>query len=120
MTVEVSGMDWALKFPVTVVVIAKKKERCQHGLRGRVLTPKQTNHHLRREPKMTTNEVIGNLENKAFHGSAWNQKKLTAAEQVIIETEWTDYLLKLVGLGNTHILKNFRYRLVMEDTGEED
>ena len=69
---------------------------------------------------MTTNEVIGNLENKDFHrSSAWHQK-LTAAEQVIIETEWTDYLLNLVGLGNTRILKNFRYRLVMEDTGEED
>jgi len=69
---------------------------------------------------MTTSEVIGSLEIKAFHGSVWNQKKLTAPEQVIIETEWTDYLLNLVGLGNTRILKNFRYRLVMDDTGEED
>jgi hypothetical protein len=69
---------------------------------------------------MTTNEVISNLENKAFHGSASWHQKLAAAEQVIIETEWTDYLLNLVGLGNTRILKNFRYRLVMEDVGEED
>jgi hypothetical protein len=58
---------------------------------------------------MTTNEVISNLENKAFHSStAWHQK-LRAAEQIIIENEWTDYLLNLVGLGNTHVLKNFRY-----------
>ena len=70
---------------------------------------------------MITNEVIGNLENKDFHrSSAWHQKKLTAPKQVVIETEWTDYLLNLVGLGNTRILKSFRYRLVMDDTGEED
>jgi hypothetical protein len=48
------------------------------------LTPKQTN-HFRREPKMTTAEIIGNLENKAFHGSAASfHEKLTATEQIII------------------------------------
>jgi hypothetical protein len=69
---------------------------------------------------MTTNEVISNLENKAFHSSTSSHQKLRAAEQIIIENEWTDYLLNLVGLANTRILKNFRYLLVMEDTGEED
>jgi hypothetical protein len=69
---------------------------------------------------MTANEVIGNLENKAFPSSTSSHQKLRAAEQIIIENEWTDYLLNLVGLGNTRILKNFRYLLVTEDTGEED
>jgi len=70
---------------------------------------------------MITNEAISNLENKAFHSSTSSHQKLRAAEQmIIIENEWTNYLLNLVGLGNTHILKNFRYLLVMEDTGEED
>jgi hypothetical protein len=64
---------------------------------------------------MTTNEVISNLKNKAFH----TPKKLTGVEQLNLENEWTNYLLNLVGLGNTHILKNFRYWLVMEDTDEE-
>lgn len=69
---------------------------------------------------MTTNEVISSLENKAFPSSTSSHQKLRSAEQIIIENEWTDYLLNLVGLANTRILKNFRYLLVMGDTGEED
>ena len=58
---------------------------------------------------MITNEAISNLENKAFHSSTSSHQKLRAAEQIIIETKWTDYFLNLVGLANTHVLKNFRY-----------
>ena len=63
---------------------------------------------------MTTFEVIANLENKAFHGSAWNQKKLTVAEQVIIENRWTDYLQNLIDFGNNYYLKNFSLKLELE------
>jgi hypothetical protein len=42
-------------------------------------------------------------------------KNLTSAEQVVLECEWTDYLQRIVDLGNTAILKNFRYKLEMEE-----
>jgi hypothetical protein len=42
-------------------------------------------------------------------------KNLTSAEQVVAECEWTDHLQRLVDFGNTAILKNFRYRLEMEE-----
>ena len=40
---------------------------------------------------MTTDEVISNLENKAFHVSAASfHEKLTAAERIIVaRSEWT-------------------------------
>jgi hypothetical protein len=39
---------------------------------------------------MTTNEVIGSLENKAFYGSAVSYRKLTAVERIIVVgSEWT-------------------------------
>jgi hypothetical protein len=42
-------------------------------------------------------------------------KNLRTAEQVALECEWTDYLQRLVDFGNTAILKNFHYRLEMEE-----
>ena len=42
-------------------------------------------------------------------------KNLSSAEQVVLECEWTDYLQRLVDFGNTAILKNFHYRLEMEE-----
>ena len=42
-------------------------------------------------------------------------KNLTSAEQVVLECEWTDYLQRIVDFGNKAILRNFRYRLEMED-----
>jgi hypothetical protein len=42
-------------------------------------------------------------------------KNLSSAEQVVIECEWTDYLQRIVDFGNTAILRNFHYRLEMED-----
>jgi hypothetical protein len=70
---------------------------------------------------MTIDEVLHNLKDKAFCSSAaFPSKKATAAEQIILETEWTDYILNLVEQGNTHLLKNFRYRLVMDDGVEEE
>jgi hypothetical protein len=39
---------------------------------------------------MTTNEVVGSLENKAFHGFAVSYQKLTAVEWIIVVwSEWT-------------------------------
>jgi hypothetical protein len=69
---------------------------------------------------MTIDEVVNNIKNKYFHG-AFFSKKLTSAEQIIREAEWTEDLLHLVRLGNTHVLKNFRYRVNMEyDAGEQE
>ena len=42
-------------------------------------------------------------------------RNLTSAEQVVLECEWTDYLQRIVDFGNKAILRNFRYRLEMED-----
>ena len=42
-------------------------------------------------------------------------KNLSLAEQVALECEWTDYLQRLVDFGNTAILKNFHFRLEMEE-----
>jgi hypothetical protein len=59
-------------------------------------------------------EVLAN-PNKYF-----SSKKLTPAEQILLETEWTEYL-SLVDFGNTHLLKNFRYGLNMQDNvGEKE
>jgi hypothetical protein len=35
--------------------------------------------------------------------------------QILIENRWTDFLQTLVDLGNTNFLRNFRYRLEMEE-----
>ena len=42
-------------------------------------------------------------------------RNLTPAEQVVLECEWTDYLQRIVDFGNKAILRNFHYRLEMED-----
>ncbi len=49
---------------------------------------------------MISNKILTNPENKGFYNDAVSYKKLTAAEQVIIETEWTSYLQRLVDFGN--------------------
>ena len=49
---------------------------------------------------MISNKILTNPENKVFYNDAVSYKKLTAAEQVIIETEWTSYLQRLVDFGN--------------------
>jgi hypothetical protein len=60
---------------------------------------------------MTTHEILEQLQNKLSQiekiiGSS-------SMHQVRIECLWT-VLQELVTYGNTTILKNFRYRLVME------
>ena len=42
-------------------------------------------------------------------------KSLNSAEQVVLECEWTDYLQRIVDFGNKVVLRNFHYRLEMED-----
>jgi hypothetical protein len=36
--------------------------------------------------------------------------------QIVLECEWTDFVQRLVEFGNTAFLKNFKYRLTMEET----
>ena len=40
---------------------------------------------------------------------------LTSPEQIVLECRWTDFVQRLVEFGNAVILKNFEYRLQMED-----
>ena len=65
-------------------------------------------------PKMTTHEVISSDKDKGFH-----QKLAPAVEQVIVETDWIDYLQNLVDFGNKQILRNFSLRLEMDDDEPE-
>ena len=71
---------------------------------------------------MTIDKILNDLKNKYFDGSgASSSKKLTPAQQIIRETEWTHDLVQLVHFGNTHVLKNFRYGLNMQDNvGERE
>jgi hypothetical protein len=70
---------------------------------------------------MTIDEVLHSLKDNRFYSFASSSPKTaTAAEQIILETEWTDYILNLVEQGNTHVLKNFQYRLVMDDDLQEE
>jgi hypothetical protein len=68
---------------------------------------------------MISNKILTNPENKGFYSDAVSYKKLTAAEQVIIETEWTSYLQRLVDFGNKRHLKNFSLKLEMEDNNDK-
>jgi hypothetical protein len=61
---------------------------------------------------MTTDEIIEQLQNKL--SQIEKIIGLSSMHQVRIECLWTDVLQELVTYGNTTILKNFRYRLVME------
>jgi hypothetical protein len=67
---------------------------------------------------MISNKILTNPENKVFYNDAVSYKKLTAAEQVIIETEWTSYLQRLVDFGNKRH-ENFSLKLEMEDNNDK-
>jgi hypothetical protein len=62
---------------------------------------------------MTTDKIIGNPENKAFYNASKN-RQFGKVDQIIIETQWTDFLQSLVEFGNSNLLQNFQYRLEME------
>ena len=64
---------------------------------------------------MTTNEILSDLGNKSFHKAAIAIRKQIEVQQLILETQWTDFLQSLVDFGNKHYLKNFQYSLVMEE-----
>jgi hypothetical protein len=64
---------------------------------------------------MTSDDVLFKLGNKGFPNAILPYQKLTGAERIHIETEWTNYVQSLVDFGNNHVLSNFRYRLIMED-----
>jgi hypothetical protein len=40
---------------------------------------------------------------------------LTSPEQIVLECKWTDFVQRLVEFGNGAILRNFQFRLQMED-----
>lgn len=65
---------------------------------------------------MTIYKTIINLGNKDLHyeSSVFFQQKLTSVEQIIIETEWTDAIQRLVDFVNKNYLKNFMLRLELE------
>jgi hypothetical protein len=65
---------------------------------------------------MTIYKTIINLGNKDLHyeSSVSFQQKLTSVEQIIIETEWTDAIQRLVDFVNKSYLKNFTLRLELE------
>lgn len=64
---------------------------------------------------MTTNEISDNLRDKSFHKTAIAIRTRIEAQQLILETQWTDFLQSLVDFGNRYLLKGFQYRLIMED-----
>jgi hypothetical protein len=64
---------------------------------------------------MTDSEILPNLGNKSFHKTATAIRKQIEVQQLILETQWTDFLQRLVDFGNKHYLKNFQYSLVMEE-----
>ena len=57
---------------------------------------------------MAIDEVLTSLENKVFHKAIIaSLSKLTSADQIIIESKWTDCLQRLVDFGNRHCLRTF-------------
>jgi hypothetical protein len=46
--------------------------------------------------------------------------ELTPAKRIEIEGLWTDALLELLRVGNVDILKNFRYRLEMDEENDHE
>lgn len=65
--------------------------------------------------KVTTTDILPDLENKGFHKIAHKIKKSITLDQLDLELWWTDYLQKLVDYGNNYLLKSFRLRLVMDE-----
>ena len=51
-------------------------------------------------------------------GFTLGRKKSNNAEQICLETGWTDLLQQLVDLGNRNYLKNFSLKLDMEYPNE--
>jgi hypothetical protein len=59
---------------------------------------------------MATDNMISDVAIKSFPKIS---KYLSAADQIILETKWTDYLQNLVDLGNSRYL-NFSLKLELE------
>jgi len=64
---------------------------------------------------MISNKILTNLKHKGFYN---HTVPLTAVEQVIIETRWTDHLQRLIEFGNKNYLKNFSLRLEMDEDND--
>jgi hypothetical protein len=61
---------------------------------------------------MTDNETLTDLRNKVLCRAAKIQK-LTGAEQINLENEWTEFIKNLVDYGNKHYLRGHALRLEM-------
>ena len=70
---------------------------------------------------MTISKIINNLKHKAFLSASVvsSHQKLSAVQQLIIETEWTNHIQNLVDFGNKRLLRNFSLRLEMDDDEPE-
>lgn len=63
---------------------------------------------------MSTHNLIKDAGNKFFSKT----KCPSPVEQIILETQWTDNLQRLVDFGNRRYLKNFFLRLEMEEDND--
>ena len=63
---------------------------------------------------MSTDDIISTAQNKSF----LRTKNLSEADQIVIETQWTDKLQRSIDLGNSKFLKNFKLRLEMDDDND--
>ena len=68
---------------------------------SRLEQPDAADHHPTRWHKME----------RAFFKTS---NQTTAPDQIVIETDWTDYMQRLVDFGNKHYLRNFSLKLEME------
>jgi hypothetical protein len=59
---------------------------------------------------MSTDNLIKDARIKFFAKTSRD----SAADQIVLETRWTDHVQKLVDFGNKNYLKNFSLRLEME------
>jgi hypothetical protein len=48
-----------------------------------------------------------------------HQKDLSPSERFLVESKWTDSVLRLLRIGNSTVMRSIGYRL-MEQTSEED
>jgi len=64
---------------------------------------------------MSTDDIISTTQNKSFLRTS---KNLSEADQIVIETQWTDKLQRSIDLGNSKFLKNFKLRLEMDDDND--
>jgi hypothetical protein len=46
--------------------------------------------------------------------------KLSPTERIMLEQKWTDFMLKLLGIGNSRLMHSLRYKLREQTPGEAE